>query len=108
MAASDHLSPMQFFHGTSAHFEPGDFLTPQGANAYGRAEETSGRGFVYFTADKDQARNYAQARAENDYQGTGPHVYQVEPMGKYSEDPNDLYDSGRTRARLRVIREVND
>lgn len=103
MSASDNLSPQQFFHGTSARLQPGDYLSPKGANAYGRAEDESGRSHVYFTADKNQAWSYAYARG-----GSEPHVYQVEPTGKYEEDPLDLYDSARTRARLRVVRELGE
>lgn len=101
MAANEHLSPDQFFHGTNAELEPGSYLTPQGANKYGRFEDESGRGHVYFTADKFHAYGYAVGRAQQ--RGGKPNVYQVEPMGKVEPDPSDEYDSGRTRARMRVI-----
>jgi hypothetical protein len=107
MTAQDNLSRPQFFHGTDAKFAPGDLLTPRGANQYGRQETESGRGYVFMTGDQDQARNYAAARAGGgNWQIQGGHVYQVEPTGKYQEDPNDLYDSVRTRAKVRVVKEM--
>lgn len=105
MSAQDHLNPVQFYHGTVASFAPGDVLTPKGANDFGRNESGSGRGFVYMTADQDQAWNYAYARAEEIRPNAAPHVYEVEPLAKYEEDPNDSYDSVRTRGRVRVIGE---
>ena len=101
MAASDHLSGAQFFHGTNAELEPGDYLTPNGANAYGRLEDESSRRHVYFTADPYHAYGYA-LRAQQQ-RGGAANVYQVAPTGKTEADPVDEYDSGRTRARLRVI-----
>jgi hypothetical protein len=100
MAASDHLSSAQFFYGTNAELEPGSYLSPKGANDYGRLEDESSRGHVYFTADRYQAYGYA-LRAQQQ-RGGNANVYQVQPTGKTEADPMDEYDSGRTRTRLRV------
>jgi hypothetical protein len=101
MAASDHLSGPQFFHGTSAELQPGDYLSPRGANESGRIEDESSRRHVYFTADPYHAYGYA-LRAQQQ-RGGNANVYQVQPTGKTEADPMDENDSGRTRARLRVI-----
>src|SRR5690348_14773316 len=97
------LSPQEpsYYHGTNAELSAGDYLSPKAANAYGRMEDESSRSHVYFTADPYQAYSYA-LRAQ-DQRGGNANVYRVEPTGKTEADPLDEYDSGRTRARLRVV-----
>jgi hypothetical protein len=111
MSAQRHPNEEQFFHGTTAKFEPGDYLTPKGANEHGRYEEEGGRSHVYITPDIDRAETYAHARAGSphwrwDSYDEGPKVYQVQPMGKIEPDPGDEYASARTRARVKVIRRL--
>lgn len=83
MAASDHLSPGQFFHGSYHDLEPGQEITPQGANDAGRKHLGSGQKHAYYTDDPGLARAYA------------PHVYTVEPLAPSSgrgRDTKRLHD----------------
>lgn len=82
MAASDHLNPRQFFHGTAAPLKAGDTLVPGSqlggtSSTYG-AEHEHAQG-VHVTDDMHAARHFAEESAMR-YGGT-PHVYQVEPHG---------------------------
>lgn len=74
MAASDHLSPGQFYHGSSHEFKPGDLVTPghpprMGA---GRADRSD---HVYAASTPEIASAY------------GRHTYRVEPSGPVELDP---------------------
>jgi Rifampin ADP-ribosyl transferase len=103
MAATDHLSPPQFFHGTTSEFKPGDMLSPDGAKAHGHFENNS-KGYVHFSEYSSGGADYAEGRA-GDYGGT-PRVYQVHPTGDYETDPNDMGGSHRSKSPLRVVREL--
>lgn len=66
MAAADHLSSPQFYHGTKAELSPGDLIhpnhtVPMGAGGHGD--------FVWSTPVKSDAAMY------------GGNTYQVEPTG---------------------------
>lgn len=113
MSAQDNLNQVQFYHGTNAELNPGDVLTAKGANEYGRAEAGSRTGHVYATTDLEQAWTYARSRSSAAdgvwHQGHVGHVYQVQPTGKVTADPNGYTsDSVQTRARLKVLGEVKD
>jgi len=104
MAAQDNLNKKQFYHGTSAALKPGDYLSPKGANEFGRHETESGRSHVYATLDEDTAWGYAIDHAGSVDRA---HVYQVQPTGKTEPDPNaGEYPAIRTRARMKVTREL--
>lgn len=98
-----------FFHGTKAQLRPGDLLTAGFRSNY-RPEIVMNH--VYFTALPDGAGLAAELAA-----GDGePHVYAVEPTGAFEDDPNvtdkkfpgNPTRSYRSRAPLRIVREVED
>jgi hypothetical protein len=102
-----------FFHGTKALLAAGDELVPgHGSNFQeGRVSHN-----IYFTSLLSTAAWGAQlaaALAGNDDRG---HVYVVEPMGPFEDDPNvtdkrfpgNPTKSYRTRHPLRVVRELDE
>lgn len=113
MTASDHLNGQQFYHGTVHAFEPGEVLTPAGAEAAGRNEHNDEPGYhdhVFFTPSKKDASMYAWGRAFNqppERQSPVGRVYAVKPMGDYERDPGAHNKGGmRTREGMQVVKEV--
>ncbi|MCU4298619.1 NAD(+)--rifampin ADP-ribosyltransferase [Brevibacterium permense] len=108
MAAALDEGP--FFHGTRAELEPGDLLTAGFASNY-RPEVTMNH--IYFTALPDGAGLAAEVAALN---SGSPHVYEVEPLGDFVDDPNvtdkkfpgNPTRSYRSTEPLRIVREVTD
>jgi Rifampin ADP-ribosyl transferase len=101
-----------FFHGTRSELAVGDELIPGfGSNFHaGRVSNN-----IYFTALVDTAvwgAELASAVAGNGERG---HVYVVEPLGPFEDDPNvtnkrfpgNVTQSYRTRSPLRVVGEVD-
>jgi rifampin ADP-ribosylating transferase len=98
-----------FFRGTKAELRPGDLLAPGRPSNFGQRATAN---FVYLTATLDAATWGAELAV-----GDGPgRIYEVEPTGEFEDDPN-LTDkkfpgnptrSCRTRAPLRVLREIVD
>lgn len=98
MAASDHLSRQQFFHGSPEHFEPGDTIVP-GSTIGKQTRGDTEPGKVYVTPHHFVAAQYTWAF---DHTGTlapgqdpakggsGPagHVYEVKPVGRVLKDKN--------------------
>lgn len=107
---ADALDEGPFFHGTRAELEPGDLLTAGFASNY-RPEVTMNH--IYFTALPDGAGLAAEVAALN---SGSPHVYEVEPLGDYVDDPNvtdkkfpgNPTRSFRSTEPLRIVREVTD
>jgi hypothetical protein len=108
----DHVTG-PFFHGTRADLAVGDELVPgRGSNFQaGRVMN-----HVYFTALVDTAvwgAELATALAGSEERG---HVYVVEPLGPFEDDPNvtdkrfpgNPTRSYRTRHPLRVVGELHD
>ena len=99
-----------FFHGTRAELEPGDLLTAGFSSNY-RPEVTMNH--IYFTALSDGAGLAAEVAALKEGQ---PHVYGVEPLGDFVNDPNvtdkkfpgNPTRSFRSAEPLRIVREVFD
>ncbi|WP_423058135.1 NAD(+)--rifampin ADP-ribosyltransferase [Brevibacterium linens] len=99
-----------FFHGTRAELEPGDLLTAGFSSNY-RPEVTMNH--IYFTALSDGAGLAAEVAALSEGQ---PHVYEVEPLGNFVDDPNvtdkkfpgNPTRSFRSAEPLRIVREVFD
>ncbi len=102
-----------FYHGTKAALQIGDELVPgYGSNfQLGRVSNN-----VYFAATMDAAvwgAELATALSSSDERG---HVYVVEPLGPFEDDPNltnkkfpgNITQSYRTRHPLRIIGEVDD
>src|SRR5699024_8643281 len=107
---ADALDEGPFFHGPRAELAPGDLLTAGFASNY-RPEVTMNH--IYFTALPDGAGLAAEVAALN---GGQPHVYEVEPLGDYDDDPNvtdkkfpgNPTRSFRSTEPLRIVREVTD
>jgi hypothetical protein len=102
-----------FYHGTKARLEPGETLVPGFASNF-QAGRVSNN--IYFTALVETAAWGAQlaaALAGTDERG---HIYVVEPLGPFEDDPNvtnkkcpgNVTQSYRTRHPLRVVAEVDD
>jgi hypothetical protein len=72
------------FHGTSHEFEPGDELTPEGADDHGRTwEDLSQSGRVYATSNLQSAQFYANSAA---YDGLSDHMLNLPGFGeRYTE-----------------------
>jgi rifampin ADP-ribosylating transferase len=106
---SDVLDEGPFFHGTKADLRAGDLLTAGFRSNY-RPEVVMNH--IYFTALVDGA-GLAAELAPGD---AAPRVYVVEPTGEFENDPNvtdkkfpgNPTRSYRSRAPLRVVREVTD
>ncbi len=98
-----------YFHGTKADLAPGALIEAGRPSNYGARKPAS---FVYLTATLDAATWGAELAVG---EGRG-RIYVVEPTGPIEDDPN-LTDkkfpgnptrSYRTRAPLRVVRELVD
>lgn len=101
-----------FFHGTTAHLGPGDFLMAGRRSNY-RPEIVMNH--VYFTALVDGAGLAAEIAAELQEGPATPRVYRVEPTGPFEDDPNvtdkkfpgNPTRSYRSADPLRVLGEVH-
>ena len=98
------------YHGTRAVFRPGDLIEPGHAANFGPTPRSAN--FVYFARTLDAA-TWGAELAAGEERGR---IYIVEPTGEIENDPN-LTDtrfrgnptrSFRSRAPLRVIRELED
>ena len=106
---SDPLDDGPFFHGTKADLQAGDLLSAGFRSNY-RPEIVMNH--IYFTAIKDGAGLAAELAAG----GGAPRVYEVEPTGRYENDPNvtdkkfpgNPTRSYRSTDPLRVVGEVED
>ena len=108
----DHVEG-PFFHGTRSVLEVGDELVPGHGSNF---QEGRVSNHIYFSALVDTAAwgaELATALAGSSERG---HVYVVEPLGPFEDDPNvtdkrfpgNPTESYRTRHPLRVVREVDD
>ncbi|GAA4753803.1 NAD(+)--rifampin ADP-ribosyltransferase [Modestobacter marinus] len=102
-----------FFHGTKATLDPGTELVPGRGSNFQQGRVSN---HVYFTAAVETAvwgAELATALAGTEERG---HVYVVEPLGPFQDDPNvtdkrfpgNPTRSYRTRHPLRVVRELED
>jgi rifampin ADP-ribosylating transferase len=102
-----------FFHGTRSTLQVGDELVP-GRGSNFQAGRVSNN--VYFTALVDTAVWGAELATVLAGDGGRGHVYVVEPLGPFEDDPNvtdkrfpgNPTQSYRTRSPLRVVGEVDD
>jgi hypothetical protein len=100
-----------FFHGTKAALEVGEELVP-GHGSNFQAGRVSNN--IYFTALVDTAAWGAELAAALAGNGERGHIYVVDPLGPFQDDPNvtdkrfpgNVTQSYRTRHPLRVVREV--
>ena len=102
-----------FYHGTKAVLRSGDELVPGfGSNFQGGRISNN----IYFTALVDTAAWGAELATALAGGGERGHIYVVEPLGLFEDDPNvtnkrfpgNPTQSYRTRDPLRVVREVDD
>lgn len=103
-----------FFHGTKAHLDPGDELVPGKVSNFHAGRVMN---HVYFTSQVVPAAALGAqlAMALAGLEGDG-HVYEVEPLGPFEDDPNvtnkrfpgNPTRSFRTRHPLRVVAELDD
>ena len=111
-SVTDALDDGPFFHGTAADLHPGDLLSAGFRSNY-RPEIVMNH--VYFTALRDGAGLAAELASEL-LGGGVPHVYEVEPLGAFENDPNvtdkrfpgNPTRSFRTTEPLRIVREITD
>ena len=102
-----------FYHGTKAALEAGDELVP-GHGSNFQAGRVSNH--VYFTALVDTAAWGAELATALSGSGERGHVYVVEPLGPFEDDPNvtdkrfpgNPTQSYRTRHPMRVVGELHD
>jgi hypothetical protein len=102
-----------FFHGTKSALGAGDELVP-GYGSNFQAGRVSNN--IYFTALVDTAAWGAELASALAGTGERGHVYVVEPLGPFEDDPNvtnkrfpgNVTQSYRTRHPLRVVGEVED
>jgi len=100
-----------FYHGTRSALEVGDELVP-GHGSNFQAGRVSNN--VYFTALVDTAAWGAELATALAGSGERGHIYVVEPLGPFEDDPNvtdkrfpgNPTRSYRTRHPLRVVAEV--
>ncbi|RKS75642.1 rifampin ADP-ribosylating transferase [Motilibacter peucedani] len=102
-----------FFHGTRSVLQPGDELVAgRGSNFQsGRVSNN-----IYFSAALETAVWGAELSTALAGTGERGHVYEVEPLGPFEDDPNVTNKkfpgnptmSYRSREPLRVLREVYD
>ena len=102
-----------FFHGTRSALAVGDELVP-GFGSNFQAGRVSNH--IYFTALVDTAVWGAELATALAGDGERGHVYVVEPLGPFEDDPNvtnkrfpgNVTQSYRTRSPLRVTGAVDD
>ncbi len=102
-----------FFHGTRVDLPPGTELVPGHGSHF---RPTRALRHVYFSALLDTAVWGAELAAALTEDGGRGHVYVVEPLGPFEDDPNvtdkrfpgNPTRSFRSTSPLRVVREVTD
>ncbi|HWC34532.1 MAG TPA: NAD(+)--rifampin ADP-ribosyltransferase [Mycobacteriales bacterium] len=108
----DHIQG-PFFHGTKAALEIGDELVA-GRNSNFHADRVMNN--IYFTALVSTAAWGAQLATALVGSSERGHIYVVEPLGPFEDDPNvtnkkfpgNVTQSYRTRHPLRIVGEVED
>jgi hypothetical protein len=112
MSASELLSPPQFYHGSHGQFGPGDEIKSAreaGVQSSYNQLNPEAEGYAYASSSSDTANFYARSAAIEagvmPKNGQTAHVYAVQPMGEYEDDP-DADESIRTHGHFRVQHEV--
>lgn len=86
MAASDHLNPQQFYHGTGNTYEVGQIIPKKR---------------TYYTPNRPLAAAYSPNMR------TG-HVYRVEPVKGHTPDPEYPEGVSYYAGKVRVVGEANN
>jgi rifampin ADP-ribosylating transferase len=105
--------PGPFFHGTRSALAAGDELVAGFGSNFQTGRVSN---HIYFTALVDTAVWGAELATALAGGGERGHVYVVEPLGPFEDDPNvtnkrfpgNVTQSYRTRSPLRVVGEVDD
>jgi hypothetical protein len=100
-----------FYHGTKSRLEVGDELVPGYGSNFQEGRVSNN---IYFTALVDTAAWGAELATALAGSGERGHIYAVEPLGPFEDDPNvtdkrfpgNPTQSYRTRSPLRVVGEV--
>jgi rifampin ADP-ribosylating transferase len=108
----DHIGG-PFFHGTKFPLEAGEELVPGHGSNFQEGRVSNN---IYFTALVDTAAWGAELATALAGNGERGHIYVVEPLGPFEDDPNvtdkrfpgNPTQSYRTRHPLRVVGEVDD
>ena len=102
-----------FFHGTKSVLEVGEELVPGYGSNFQQGRVMNN---IYFTALVETAAWGAELATALAGSGERGHIYVVEPLGPFEDDPNvtnkrfpgNVTESYRTRHPLRVVGEVDD
>jgi rifampin ADP-ribosylating transferase len=102
-----------FFHGTKSALEVGSELVPGYGSNYQQGRVSNN---IYFSALVETAAWGAELATALAGNGERGHIYVVEPLGPFEDDPNvtnkrfpgNPTESYRTRHALRVVAEVED
>jgi rifampin ADP-ribosylating transferase len=102
-----------FFHGTKSKLQPGDELVP---GRHSNFQEGRVSNNIYFTALVSTAAWGAQLATALAGREDRGHIYVVEPLGPFEDDPNvtnkkfpgNPTESYRTRHPLRVVAELDE
>ena len=100
-----------FFHGTKSAVEPGDELVPGYTSNFQEGRVSNNIYFAALVSTAAWGAQLASALAGSEESG---HIYVVEPMGPFEDDPNvtnkrfpgNPTQSYRTRHPLRVVEEL--
>jgi len=106
----EHISG-PFYHGTKSALAVGDELVPGYGSNY---QEGRVSNHIYFSALEETAAWGAELATALAGSGERGHIYVVEPLGPFEDDPNvtdkrfpgNPTESYRTRSALRVVGEV--
>ena len=101
-----------FYHGTKSALGAGDELVPGYGSNFQQSRVSNN---IYFTALVDTAAWGAELATALAGSGERGHIYVVEPLGPFEDDPNvtnkrfpgNVTQSYRTRHPLRVVGEVD-
>ena len=101
-----------FFHGTKSVLEVGEELVPGYGSNFQQGRVMNN---IYFTALVETAAWGAELATALAGSGERGHIYVVEPLGPFEDDPNvtnkrfpgNVTESYRTRHPLRVVGEVD-
>ncbi len=102
-----------FFHGTKSRLEPGSELVPGYGSNFQQGRVSTN---IYFTTLVETAAWGAQLATALAGRPERGHIYVVEPLGPFEDDPNvtdkrfpgNPTQSYRTRHPLRVVRELEE
>lgn len=92
----------RLYHGTGQKMSPGDLITA--GKKPSPFSHLSRPGYTYLTDSPRSAVRWS--RGSIFFKVPDPHVYEVEPVGSYGDDPRSGSGNYRSKSPLRVIREV--